>query len=170
MMSDGARRLLWTDDDGPDRFMFECHMLEKSGWKVDWALDVTEALDRLAKVPYDALLLDQMLPWRHEDQNQLTTRETTPWGGYEVLHRLRRAQNRHDKAPPQSGEHGSWVGTEPLAENVGVPVLVISAFYDKDVLAAIRSASVQDRDLVISPKPTNIDEIIDFLNRHRGRP
>ena len=167
-MPDHPRRLLWTDDDGRERFMFECHLLTKGGWIVDWAHDVYEALEKLGASRYGAMLLDQMLPLGGRRPEAVP--ETTPWGGYEVLWRLRRASHRHNKAPPFAPAEGQAGWPEPLDGNVGIPVLIISAFYDEDVLAAMRGASVHDRDLVISPKPTNIDEINDFLDGFEGHP
>ena len=59
-----SRRLLWTDDDGADWFVYEAAMLRRAGWEIHWARDVTSAVDRLSAEPFDALIIDQMLPWR----------------------------------------------------------------------------------------------------------
>jgi CheY-like chemotaxis protein len=160
-MLDDKPRLLWTDDDGPDRFMFEYYSLERKGCKVEWAVDVFNALERLSRERFDALLLDQMLPFDKKD------RETTPWGGCEVLRWLRGSPSRPDLAPPLPA-HPSGTWPVPLEENRQIPVLVISAFYNEQVLAAMRGASKRDRELAISPKPTNIDDIERFLFRARG--
>ena len=53
-MSPSPRRLLWTDDDGADWFVYEVHMLAAAGWEVIWAHDVLEAADLLSRQPSPA--------------------------------------------------------------------------------------------------------------------
>ena len=162
--------LLWTDDDAPDRFLFEIGRIETRGWKVDWALDIWEAAQMLASRPFNALILDQMLPFHiGENAHEPVYKETQVWGGC-VLLRWLRGKGPPDKAPLDSIEPDQRLRRlHPQPENARIPVIVVSAFYDEDVLTAMRDASDIDKTLEISSKTTNIAEIEELLGATRAR-
>lgn len=145
---------LWADDDGPKRFEYDENCIRQLGWTVLWAGSIEEAASLLASSPVDAVLLDQMMPYRAGDPKQLV------WAGCLILRWLRGAA-RPPRAP-QGVERDLWSRT-PLDVNRGVRVRVTSSYHDVEVHAAMREASNQDRGLAIVPKPTNITRLIEFL-------
>ena len=55
------KRILVVDDEDAIRLLVK-KVLERSGFDVDTARDGCEAIDRLARADYDAVLLDVMMP------------------------------------------------------------------------------------------------------------
>src|SRR5262245_32422122 len=55
-------RILWLDDDGPNRFPYELSVLADKGLSSDWAEDATEAVRKLSTVVFSLVLLDQVFP------------------------------------------------------------------------------------------------------------
>lgn len=165
-MSEGRPRLLWTDDDGRERFLYEEYVIRDEGWEIAWAEGVSEASRLLAREPFDALILDQMMPYEGLRQNEFLL-----WGGCLLLRWLRGAP------PPAALElelDGGLYASQPLDVNRDIPAFVVSGFYDASVAEAFREASPQDRDLRIMPKPVEVDEVLRFLRDARplgrGRP
>lgn len=152
-------RLLWTDDDPPGRFEYEAFILEDEGWEIRWAPDVTAAAIALSKDSFDAMILDQMLPYE-------ALRKGDPlWGGCLLLRWLR------GKAPPPNvslDPTGPLTRLTPGADNRDIPVVVVSAFHDPKVEAAMRDASELDRGLVMVPKPIDINALASLLRRAGG--
>ena len=156
-MADTTLKFLWADDDGPVRFQYDEYCIRQIGWTVLWACSIEEAAGLLESHAVDAILLDQMMPYRTGDPKQLV------WAGCLLLRWLRGA-DRPARAP-QGTERDLWSRT-PLAVNRGVRIKVTSSYHDADVQAAMRAASERDKNLTILPKPTNTNRLLDFL---RGR-
>ncbi len=153
-------RILWTDDE-PGRFGFAAWELRDAGWTIDWAEDVQTAAQKLSKERYDALIVDQMLPFEPEDVADRY------WGGCLLLRWLRGAPSP-EKAPVAEARQKEVLGRRtPRAENVHLPALVVSAFYDPDVVDATRSASPQDHEIAFVDKPVDVDEVRRILERTR---
>lgn len=150
-------RLLWTDDDPPGRFEYEQFVIQDEGWDITWAPDVTTATRLLSEQPFDALILDQMLP------PYVGLRKGDPiWGGCLVLRWLR------GKAPPGNlaiDPDGPLAKNHPLPRNADLPTIIVSAFHEPKVEAAIRDASPADRNIPLIPKPLDMNAILDFLRR-----
>lgn len=153
-------RLLWTDDDAPDRFEYEALVLGEEGWDVIWATSVSEAARLLADQHFDAMLLDQMLPYtglKHGDPL---------WNGALLLRWLR------GKGPPSNvtlDPRGELSMLKPRVENREIPTVVVSAFHDPLVDSAMRDASEQDRALPLAPKPIDVGALIGYLDQGRAR-
>lgn len=78
-------RILWIDDDGPQRFPYECRLVnEDFGWELHWAASVQEGAMALASTDYDGLIVDLMLPVLKPERFG-STEEMLIWGGYWIL-------------------------------------------------------------------------------------
>jgi CheY-like chemotaxis protein len=128
-----GRVLLWVDDDGPDRFLYEEYMLTRRGWSVVWATSIRDALEKLGNGEFNALLLDQMLPL---DPGPLAPADV--WGGCLLLYWLRGKD--WPSAAPQAGEPDVFRSVAPLESNRSIPVIIVSAFHDDEVEEAIKAA------------------------------
>lgn len=153
-----ARRpvVLWTDDDGRDRFLYEELVIQAEGWDVAWALDVSSAARRLASEPFDALILDQMVPYEGLLKGDVL------WGGCLVLRWLR------GKGPPPHlilDPKGALSTLRPDERNEEIPAFIVSGFHDPAVEAATRDASALDRNIPLVPKPVDIGVVLQFLRR-----
>jgi CheY-like chemotaxis protein len=145
-----GRALLWVDDDGPDRFLFEEFMLTRRGWKVVWATSIRDALQKLGTNVFDAILLDQMLP---VDPGPLAP--TDVWGGCLLLYWLRGMER--PLAAPEVEEPDAFREVEPLASNRSITIVIVSAFHDDEVEEAIKSAAAS---IEIVKKPIDLDKLI----------
>ncbi len=165
-MSETKRRLLWIDDDGPGRYEYERYLVEREGWSLVWAENVLDAVKHLAAVPFDALVVDQMLPFDIEDRGF-----PEPWGGCLVLRWLRGTYPpRHVPRRMVTREGHLGAQPPPLPANVDLHVLVVSAYHNEDVLREMRSASEKDQNLVVASKPLNERRLIDLIGgRHVAR-
>jgi hypothetical protein len=150
------RVALWVDDDGPERFPYEEFLLERSGWKVRWASSVAEAMERLRRDCFDAVVLDQFLPLRSSE----TGHGAGAWGGCLLLYWLR-------GVPPPAGAPETTALDEdkggndpPREENRGVRVVIVSAFFDAEVAAAI---SDLPGTVAAFAKPIEVQALIDYL-------
>jgi CheY-like chemotaxis protein len=123
--------ILWIDDDGPRRFVYEQKLLERDGWQVSWAGGVAEAVDALASRSFLAVLLDQTLPMG----SPLSDRANV-WQGCLLLHWLR--GKPFPSQAPQIDEWERMGRLAPLDENRAARVILVSAYYDHEVDAAIR--------------------------------
>lgn len=148
-----GHNLLWIDDDGPGRFLYEEYVLQGKGWRVVWATSVREALEILGKDGFDAILLDQMLPL-----NPGPLAPADVWGGCLLLYWLRGLLR--PSAAPQVEEPDVFGYVSPLASNRATKVIIVSAFHDDEVEKAIRSAEVS---MQIVKKPIDIDYLITTL-------
>jgi len=154
-MSTAQRRVLWTDDDPPERYEYESYVLSDEGWEVTWAPDVGTAARKLSEERFDALILDQMLPYEG-------LRAGDPlWNGCLLLRWLR------GKAPPPAvvlDPEGGLSTLSPSPENRAIPTVVVSAFHDPNVEAAMREASASDQQIPVVPKPIDMTALLDFLH------
>lgn len=158
-MSETKRRLLWIDDDGPGRFEYERYLVEREGWSLVWAEHVLDAVTRLASEPFDALVIDQMLPFDAEDRGF-----PDPWGGCLLLRWLRGTYPpRHVPLKMLTREGHLGAQPPPLPANVGLRLLVVSAFHNEEVLGEIRAASEKDQHIVVASKPLNERRLLELL-------
>jgi CheY-like chemotaxis protein len=155
-------RLLWTDDDGPDRFLREAYDLHRAGWTVRWASSLSEAVDVLSDEPLDAVLVDQMLPW----QGGLTggavggpPSRPLVWSGCALLWWLR-GLGPPPGPPPATAVAlaGLWTRPPPL-RGAHLPAAVVSAFDDPDLRAALDEL----RGVPVWTKPVDRPLLMGFL-------
>jgi CheY-like chemotaxis protein len=120
-----------VDDDEQDRFLYEIDCLEEGGWQVAWAEDGEAAIERLSTESFQAILLDQSFKLRVDDSAE------DVWGGCRVLYWLQ----GHEQ-PPEAPLDSAWQEATklrfPLGGNVDVLTLIVSAFYDEQVDAALK--------------------------------
>lgn len=148
----GRRNLLWIDDDRPNRFLYETMLLENDGWRVIWAGTATSAAELLSTQPFEAAILDIMLP---VDENAAPTS-----CGLHVLNWLRQKSvvepPRHDSEAVEE----MLRDRQPLDVNVSVPVVVATAF----IGAAIRGEFDEGSLNSMICKPFSYEEITELLN------
>jgi CheY-like chemotaxis protein len=147
-------RLLWVDDDKPDKFLYEQMILKNEGWDIRWATTVVEAARTLSDERYQALLLDQMLPYEEDKRPDV-------WSGCLLLRWLRQAELRTGNELEEN--YLELHELKPLRENTSMEVIVVSAYADETVEQEMRSASERDRNLLFEPKPVILDDILDIL-------
>jgi len=135
-----SKTLLWVDDDGKERFLYEQYNLEKRGWSITWSLTVLEAARNLEEKPFDAVLLDQTLPpQRYED-------EPSYWGGCALLYWLRGGERLQDTTD------FDFLGElTPRGHNQNIGVTLVSAFYDDQVMGYVKKAPGPLVELVQKP-------------------
>jgi CheY-like chemotaxis protein len=161
MIDETKPHVLWVDDDDPDRFVYERYLLERDGWKVTWARDVAEAADKLSHEKFDAVILDQMIAGSGVEEQFVI------WAGCRLLRWLRGT----DPPDSQRREDTPWPALHRLAPNDAnkhLPVAILSAYHDADVLRATQGASEQDRKALFLGKPVKEAELLGFL--HKVRP
>lgn len=145
-------KLLWVDDDGlRGRFKYEERVL-KQVWSIVFAQSVYGAAEALSSSEYDAILLDQTLPFKdHGPSNDI-------WGGCALLWWLARSDDR--PAMPRDQIYRELFDLKPLPKNCKARVCVVSAFDDLKVATRMREARA---DLVVHPKPIDMDVLQEFL-------
>jgi len=145
------KRLLWVDDDGRERFLYEEYLLRKKGWDIIWAHTTKDAARILTQEAVDGIATDHIHP--------LTGDEPTTWGGYHLIKWLR--NDRDDdwgepkRIPPEIESY------RPLDGNKNLPVLIIGAFFDEEVERRIRDLPHAD-ELSWLEKPINVEKLIVF--------
>ena len=151
--------VLWVDDDEEDRFIFEIDAIKsRLGWQVQWAGTVREAAMVLTTRAVDALILDQMI-CDHGISSPI-------WSGCRLLHWLR--GKKHPDQGPWPREELGWrlhLSEKPLACNRQVPVVLVSAYHNREVLDATMEASTQDRLIRLYSKPVDFQRIQAFLQK-----
>jgi DNA-binding response OmpR family regulator len=151
-------RLLWVDDDAPERFQYEATVLtEDYRIEIMWARSVAEAVQLLSKRTYEAVVLDQMLPFKSDSV------VSDYWGGCVILHWLKRS--KYPSSAPPAEDPSVLLGT-PLAANVHAPVCFVSAFSDDDVHRELLRACDP---LLIFPKPLELKMLEEFLRAALSR-
>ena len=162
-----TRRLLWTDDDDPFQFVYESHILAQDGWQISWARDVETGAALLRDESFDALVLDQRMPFQL-DHAHVDPPELRIWGGCLLLWWLRQ-QRWPSSAPfaPAISSSPIWQW-QPTAHNRSTPVIMVSAYFDEEVEHIIQSASPIDQDLEILTKPLRLTDLQDFLQERAG--
>ena len=145
-------RLLWVDDDGRRRrFKYEESVLQKT-WSITWAYTVYSAAMILAEAEFDAIILDQTLPFKDQPPNDI-------WGGCALLWWL--SKPGLSEAIPRAQVYAELAALTPSPKNRQAKVCVVSAFDDEGVAAQMRCARP---DLVVRPKPIDLDALRQFLN------
>ncbi len=155
-----TRRLLWVDDDPPERFVYEKGVLEEEDrWNIRWARTLSEAVGFLSSEDFDALILDQMVCG---DEISVPI-----WGGCRLLHWIRGTQYENGQAPWPADEAADRVfeGRHPLASNQSLPAIILSGYHNKDVLDATRKASHQDSTIQFLGKPVDLAALRHLLER-----
>ena len=148
------KKLLWVDDDGPERFLYETFLLESHGWEVDWKGDVQQAIAALSTGAYDALILDHLIPV----EGRASVAEL--WSGLAIFGWLR--QSRLPNAI--FGTLPLYENSAPLDSNKRIPVCFISAFYDEEIEAAIGLIEAEGERVSHLSKPIATKNLIDFLD------
>jgi CheY-like chemotaxis protein len=161
-------RLLWIDDDGPERFMNERRRLRKARWTVEWARGLQSAVERLTVEPFDAMLLDQMLPWPDREPGEPPDTTVEVWGGALLLWWLRRGRAPDSLGSAVVARYAEMWDQQPTAANRAMPVVVISAFDDSDVRAQLLEVCDEGEggspfDTPIWTKPVDLDALMAFL-------
>jgi len=152
-----GRTLLWVDDDGPERFLYEAYMLERSGWKVQWARSVMEGMESLGQERFDAVLLDQMLPFGVLGADGGDPPDV--WAGCLLLYWLR-GLSRPSAAPPvRASDEREFSSRRAREENREVPAIIVSAFYDDDVDAAVKKVQAVPQ----FSKPLEVQQLLAVL-------
>ena len=155
--------VLWVDDDDPERFVYERYCLERDGWKVTWARAVAEAAKALSRERFDAMILDQMIAGNGVEEQFVI------WAGCRLLRWLRGS----DPPAAHHREDTPWSALQRLVPhdaNKQLPVAILSAYHDADVLRATQGASEQDRKALFLGKPVKEAELLGFLKKVRPRP
>ena len=156
-------RVVWADDE-PKRMPYEARLIKRAGWELVWATSVIEAGRLLERGVFDALLLDQMMPYYGSVPD---AREV--WGGCLLLRWLA-GTNAPSHAPTRWGEPEKSLERrmrlsdfEPQEPNRSIPVMVLSGYYDEDVLRAMREVRP---DITVHSKPIQLDRVLAFLAEH----
>jgi CheY-like chemotaxis protein len=155
-----SRTLLWVDDDGAERFPYEIDCLAGIGWKTVWAKNAAAAAEFLAAGRCDLVLLDQVFPFHDGDSYK------DVWSGCRLLYWL-----RGEGAPAGAPQKDDWLelarGSRPFEENIGVPVIIISAFQDDHVDEALSAITPGT---VILPKPVDESILLQHVKElnHKG--
>lgn len=155
-------RLLWTDDDGRRRFVYEIDLLGDHGWEVHWAESIDDAAGMLRDETWDALIIDQMLPFRRGRKPSLTELPNV-WGGCVLLWWLRRSTVPPSKLSGSGIEDEPFFGLAPEESNRDIPVVVVSAFHDEEVAEAIGACSPADSAREIIAKPISEEQLLEAL-------
>lgn len=162
MTPNEPHRLLWVDDDAPDRFVYEAYLVQQAGWSLTWATDVLSAAQLLCEQPFDGLILDQTFAFEPPGGRRLDPQYQL-WSGCFLLRWLRGAGvPEHAPWLSHEDEQRLW-GQTPLAQNRTLPAIIASAFHADEVERAIRSASDQDRQIELVAKPLSEVALLDFL-------
>jgi|SRR6185295_2999055 len=148
---------MWVDDDTPTRFRYERRLLARQGWNVLWAEDIDSARALLATESFDALIVDQSLPFLKGQT------ATGIQGGYQLLHWIRKGVLPDSYDLPQPNPPAAV--QPPLPINKICPVLFISAFYDSSLHAKLRELSEVDQEIEIVAKPLDPNDLLRFLSR-----
>lgn len=159
-MSEGERRLLWVDDDGPERFEYERLILERKGWEISWARDVRTAARILSQVSFTALVIDQTLPFQLNGSDPDDERRSI-WGGCMILRWLRQKHMPVGMDIPANDDELQRL--KPLEGNKLLQALIVSAFHDDAVEEATRNTSEIDQEIIIEPKPLDIRKLSAYL-------
>ncbi len=165
-------RLLWTDDDGPRRFMMEEFTLRRAGWDVEWAQGMSPAVRKLEQSAFDVVILDQMIPWNDAQVGIPGENPVDVWGGCLLLWWLRRGTPPPTLHRSQVERFGEMWTARPLAANRSAPVTIVSAFEDPDVREQLLLVSGPGEggcavETPIWTKPVDRDVLMQFLREGR---
>jgi CheY-like chemotaxis protein len=161
MAGEPSRRLLWIDDDAPDRFRYEHRLLTRHGWETTWATSASAGAEALRDQVFEVVLVDQMLPWSEEE---LRKQSEEVWAGCLLLFWLR-GKKRPSKAPPRKAFDNLY-RMAPLARNRTVPVILSSAYYDEEIAAALLEIELHLPEL---PKPIDCNRLLELLGSEARR-
>lgn len=159
-MEETKPKVLWVDDDDPERFVYERYRIEKDGWDVTWARDVGEAAEALATDRFDAMILDQMIAGNGVEEQFVI------WAGCYLLRWLRGAAPTSQRRPGET-PWSELVRLSPEERNRKLPVAILSAYHDPDVLRETQAASEQDHKALFLGKPVKEKELLEFLRAVR---
>jgi CheY-like chemotaxis protein len=155
-MPEGSNgNLLWIDDDAPERFKHEHRLLSRHGWSVTWATSAMAGAEALRDTSFNAVILDQMLPWK---KGTTGTDPEEVWAGCLLFCWLRDRQ-RPSKAPPRKDFERLYT-MAPLATNLAVPVILSSAYFDEDIMTSLQEIEPHLPEL---PKPIDCDRLLELV-------
>jgi CheY-like chemotaxis protein len=121
-----------------------------------WARTVQEAIEALETIEFRAVLLDQFLPM----DDPLTDRANL-WQGSLLLHWLRGHAFPGQAPAIAIEEWKAFAGRAPLDANRRVHVIIVSAYFDAEVDAAMRTI---EPDLSLMQKPLDATKLVQALN------
>ncbi len=139
-MSNNTENLLWIDDDGEERFPYECRLLQKAGYEIFWARSGQQAAEQLLAQSYEVILLDQQLPWQEGVSHV--------WGGV-MLYAWATTQDRPREAPPLDGFDQLF--SCPREKPIQAQVRIVSAFYNEGVATVQRELGLPDAEVFAKP-------------------
>lgn len=150
--------IIWVDDDDPNRFIYEQKLIEARQATLVWAHTPEEAAERLAQDAYDAVILDQFMPFN------AGARDRSPWAGYILLCWLRclDAPNNIEQEVREAVQHLRDTYTPARLEGE-TPVLILSAFHDRDVEEAMQLMQSQGGRIPFIPKPADHRQLMSWL-------
>jgi len=160
-MTRPPKQLLWVDDDNPMRFFSEIEFLEEDcGYQVKLVHNIQDATKQLNERPFDAIIMDQMLPFSEEDR---FAGRVSKWGGCFLMAWLRGESplDSHDWGENDSRIYGALCdGDKANIENKKTPILVISAIMEPGPLSTI--TQINEGRLPVN-KPISGEEISQSL-------
>ncbi|HEY2289787.1 MAG TPA: response regulator [Thermoanaerobaculia bacterium] len=145
MTTSSSRRLriLWVDDDGPDRFTFERHFLnDECNATVDFAVTVNAARKKLLSFAYDLVILDNYLPADDPLDGAFGN-------GIKFLVEIREELLGSDRG---------WPNVD------SIPIVMCSALYDEELQRILDMYGVQTLH-----KPIDEDALKEFVMRVKAR-
>lgn len=150
------RRLLWTDDDGPKHFLYELSELEGRGWTVRWARSVTEAIRLLSAEPFEALIVDQLMPVAEAGNGVVAERFV--WSGALLVAWLRAPEALTALPARLQDLAAPLTCARPHPDNVGLPLQLVSAFDDPEVDALLATPALGAPRRI--PKPVDLEDLL----------
>ena len=150
------RRLLWADDDGPKHFLYELSVLESRGWVVRWACSVEEAVRALRAEPFDALLLDQLMPVA--EAGNCVVAERFVWSGALLVAWLRDPAALEALPAAVRAASAAVTAAPPHPENLLLPLQLVSAFDDPEVDALLAKPTLGAPRRIA--KPVDLDDLL----------
>jgi CheY-like chemotaxis protein len=154
------RQILWVDDDGEDRFRFEIDCLKRIGWDIIWAKSAEKAVENLLEKSFDLVLLDQVFPFEEDGRHK------DVWSGCRLLYWLRGGDTVPSKAPPYDEWARLAARKPPQNGNRDVMVIVLSAFQDDAVDAALKAIRLPPK---LLPKPVDEDLLLELVRKAGSR-
>ncbi|MCO7226086.1 hypothetical protein [Pleionea sp. CnH1-48] len=156
-------KLLWIDDDWRfNRFRYEQDRISDTGWEVDFAISICEAVDKLNSQSYQALFLDQQFPY--DDDSHIDSRqELDIWAGNIIYAWLFSSDSDLENAGASVRGCLERLKNEyppPHEDNKRLPVLILSSYEKNKNYSSGRGKPVVNH----YAKPLDVDDLLLFLS------